>query len=661
MKLTQKIFAISLTLLVNTISISLHTMEKEQQSDNGTLGNTIIIRNTHNEEICTVEKDVLKQANYFKATLENYKLNNLALPVPKEQSKSFIDLIRFLKFSHDIKKGNKKIADLHVALKDHSDAALVDLAQTADFFDAEVVRDTAVAMLISRWNTEDRIKQCVDEGSFCPTLDNLTIKQKIGSTLLRNHPAKAYMLLQDQIINEGDCKLPPCTKFKFPTTVNQMTFSPISNHCAILNSISHEVYILDGKTGEYKFSFNLGKQLYAIAFSPKNKDILACSSYDGVYLWNLKIGTLNEVIKIYDQSERITHLVFSHDGRILACGFSKGIILYDTQNPQLLEKEDEHVNCLTFHPNDSYLIVGVRRYLRVYNRDSKTWKYCAKDEHRGIIRCVAVNSQGIIASASADETLKLWAISGNTITCIKTLYIGYEHESGTLAFNSEGTLLIASIESAIQIWDVGTGKCIFENSKKNCVSKCCSLSPDDCRIISASLFESDDGNIWKIADEKTKKYLDDAITTEESALIIEFYNSKINNQLFVLPKKARAIVNFLPQRLQNVIAPNKRYLHAISQLKNSEKIILNLRSSNLIYFSLGCLIGAPLGIVVGQVLIYSIKKTTDYYKSISIHRADPSNLHRLRKNIIFYGINNCLIALIQKFNLFIKASLAKKA
>ena len=71
---------------------------------------------------------------------------------------------------------------------------------------------------------------------------------------------------------------------------------------------------------------------------------------------------------------------------------------------------------------------------------------------------VAFNTDGMLASGSYDNSIKLWDIS--TMTCVGTLE-GHTDYIISVAFNTDGRMLASgSWDKTIKLWDISTMTCV---------------------------------------------------------------------------------------------------------------------------------------------------------------------------------------------------------
>ncbi len=153
----------------------------------------------------------------------------------------------------------------------------------------------------------------------------------------------------------------------------------------------------------------------AVVFQPHNTDILASGSRDKT----IKIWELDRVLyKLISHSQAVNALAFSPDGQQLASGSSdRSIKLWQVATGELITT-----------------LTG----------------------HKLKITTVAFNSEGILASASADGTIGIW--QNNKIQRQLTGHVG---SVTAIAFSPDGHMLASGGEDrSIRLWDTKTWNCL---------------------------------------------------------------------------------------------------------------------------------------------------------------------------------------------------------
>lgn len=218
------------------------------------------------------------------------------------------------------------------------------------------------------------------------------------------------------------------------------------------------------------------EKVFSVAFSPKTwgstGGILASGSADcTVRLWDLETGQCLKVLQEHD--DRVFSVCLSPDNQAIASSSADQTVKLWAVNTgqcfQTLRGHSYWVLCAAFSPIPSFpsLVRGVGGILASGSADQtvRLWDVetgqCLKilQGHTNQVMSVSFSPDGqTLASASADETVKLWAV--RTGQCLKTLQ-GHTSQVLSISFNPQGNILASSsADETIKLWDINTGECL---------------------------------------------------------------------------------------------------------------------------------------------------------------------------------------------------------
>jgi platelet-activating factor acetylhydrolase IB subunit alpha len=95
------------------------------------------------------------------------------------------------------------------------------------------------------------------------------------------------------------------------------------------------------------------------------------------------------------------------------------------------------------------------------------------------VQDLAFNESGtLLASCSADLTIKLWDVTQAAYACVKTLY-GHDHNVSALAFvGANGARLVSvSRDKTLKVWQIESGYCIATLQAHDEWVRCVAVAP----------------------------------------------------------------------------------------------------------------------------------------------------------------------------------------
>ncbi|MCY7323671.1 MAG: caspase family protein [Phormidesmis sp. CAN_BIN36] len=234
--------------------------------------------------------------------------------------------------------------------------------------------------------------------------------------------------------------------------ITAITFSPDSK--LIATASADKTAKLWSLTGQLLQTFEGHRdQINDVRFHPQGK-VLATAGADGIVnFWSLD-GALLHTINAA-QAE-ITRIRFSPDGTILmSASADKTARLWRVPD---LKPLNSGVSITSLSPDGQTIAAANNKIIQLWKRNNGTVQPLAivLKGHTSTITAVEFSSSGkLLASASADKTIKLWNIADGSQ--IRTL-TGHRDRVTTLSFRNDGKLLASgSADKTIKLWNVADG------------------------------------------------------------------------------------------------------------------------------------------------------------------------------------------------------------
>ncbi|HEY9607250.1 MAG TPA: NB-ARC domain-containing protein [Allocoleopsis sp.] len=270
--------------------------------------------------------------------------------------------------------------------------------------------------------------------------------------------------------------------------------------------------------------------VHSVAFSP-DRQILASGSNDQtVRLWDINTGQCLKTLR--GHTGCIQSIAFSPDGQILASGSNDSSVrLWDVKTGQCLNVLAGHTNHLlsvVFTPDGQTLISsGEDQTVRLWQVDTGE---CLRilEIHINWVLSVALSPDGqTLATGSDGKTVKFWDIT--TGECIRILpdysshvwALAYAPSVGDADCPNRQILATGSEDTTVKIWDALTGECI-QTLQGHRDSEALLRSADRVWLV---LFSPDGSTLLSASENQTVKLWD--VRTGQCLRTLEGYSNSV--------------------------------------------------------------------------------------------------------------------------------------
>ncbi|MCB8943613.1 MAG: NACHT domain-containing protein [Ardenticatenaceae bacterium] len=252
--------------------------------------------------------------------------------------------------------------------------------------------------------------------------------------------------------------------------VHAATFSPdgqlVATACWDGNA-----YLWQTKTGEQLAVLaEHDSTPWSIAFHPNGRLLATGSNDSNIKLWD--VATHQSIVTLIDHTAQVYAVAFAPDGRTLASASFDGTVrLWDVQNHNCLATlpgdQGELFTCLAFSPDGKLLASGSRsNVIKLWGLETGDWRLgespisslqspiSTLSGHTGWLYALAFSPNGrLLASASGDNTARLWHISSLQSPVSSLTLSGHTSWVHSVAFSPDGqTLATGSGDETIRLW-----------------------------------------------------------------------------------------------------------------------------------------------------------------------------------------------------------------
>lgn len=209
---------------------------------------------------------------------------------------------------------------------------------------------------------------------------------------------------------------------------------------AVVNN-QKNIDILDAVTGKQLQSIATTGETFGLIFAPDGRHLVS-SGRKGVRFWQLKDGKEVRALGTVNS----TRCAFSPMGGLLASGHLKGATVWDTSTwkevCQLSPEKGSWYSSVSFHPD----------------------------------------ARRMATSGNREEQVKVWDVMTSKVVLI---FEADHMPVYTTVFSGDGNKLAATTRASVCVWDVETGKTLFDLLRRN--QYVAAFSRDSLRIATASL------------------------------------------------------------------------------------------------------------------------------------------------------------------------------
>jgi WD40 repeat protein len=205
-------------------------------------------------------------------------------------------------------------------------------------------------------------------------------------------------------------------------------------------------------------------RMFSVTFSPDGRMLATAGADQKIKLWNAASG--KKLAELMGHSGMVLCVAFSPDGRLLASGGGDSTAkLWDLslrREIATLQGQPSSVSSLAFSPDSKTLAMGGTNVVRLWDVATKHQLKMLRGHSRMVNVVTFSPRDGMLATASDDNSVKLWDLSGKPDKEILTdqqliVNVAFSPDGKTLAA-SNGYWPGAVRSGEVKLWDPVTGR-----------------------------------------------------------------------------------------------------------------------------------------------------------------------------------------------------------